>query len=83
MKGDIFYPAHSLFRSNMMRERFFSVIDLDDIEYRKYILGYEIKKDVSNGFHLITHLGYALGYIKATNGTLKNKYPKGLRVTSL
>ena len=83
MKGDIFYPAHSLFRSNMMRERFFSVIDLDDIEYRKYIQGYEIKKDVSNGFHLVTHLGYALGYIKATNGTLKNKYPKGLRVTSL
>ncbi len=36
--------------------------------------------DLQNGWYLITTFGYGLGWAKYAGGTLKNHYPKGLRI---
>ncbi|WP_026665984.1 RsmB/NOP family class I SAM-dependent RNA methyltransferase [Butyrivibrio sp. FC2001] len=36
--------------------------------------------DLQNGWYLITSYGYGLGWAKYAGGTLKNHYPKGLRI---
>lgn len=48
-------------------------------EAKKYLHGDTINLDVSKGFHLVSYLGLNLGFVKASNGQLKNHYPKGLR----
>lgn len=48
-------------------------------ETKKYLHGDTINLDVSKGFHLVSYLGLNLGFVKASNGQLKNHYPKGLR----
>ena len=56
-------------------------LKLNDERLIKYLKGYEIKDDtVQNGFGVILVDNYPLGLFKATNGTLKNHYPKGLRM---
>ncbi len=81
--GDIenkrFIPAHNLYRSNSLRDKFKYIYDLNDVEYDKYISGNELDIKLSNNYYLITYKGYSLGYGKCANNKLKNKYPKGLR----
>lgn len=48
-------------------------------EAKKYLNGDTINLDVPKGFHLVSYLGLNLGFVKASNGQLKNHYPKGLR----
>lgn len=56
-------------------------IPLNDEEAKKYIHGEEIKKrlNLENGFYVVSFNNLNLGFIKYTNGVLKNYYPKGLR----
>ena len=81
--GDIenkrFIPAHNLYRSNSLRDKFKYIYDLNDVEYDKFISGNELDVKLSNNYYLITYKGYSLGYGKCANNKLKNKYPKGLR----
>lgn len=81
--GDIvnnrFEPSHFLYRSNLLRNKFKYVFDLNDENYEKYIKGYEIDCNLNNNYYLVTYNGYSLGYGKCSNHKLKNKYPKGLR----
>ncbi|MBP3324067.1 MAG: methylase, partial [Clostridia bacterium] len=47
----------------------------------KYLKGEEIDvPDNLKGFTLVSVEGVSLGFGKASNGRLKNKYPKGLRL---
>lgn len=56
-------------------------LELNDPRIKKYLHGEEIKDDsVSNGYGVILVDNYPLGLFKASNGTLKNHYPKGLRM---
>ena len=49
-------------------------------EVVKFLHGEEIKIDESiKGYTLVCVNGISLGFGKASNGNLKNKYPKGLR----
>lgn len=48
-------------------------------ETKKYLHGDTINLDASKGFHLVSYQGLNLGFVKASNGQLKNHYPKGLR----
>ena len=81
--GDIenkrFIPAHNLYRSNSLRDKFKYIYDLNDYEYDKFISGNELDVKLNNNYYLITYKGYSLGYGKCANNKLKNKYPKGLR----
>ncbi|MBR2578207.1 MAG: hypothetical protein IKE38_04665 [Erysipelotrichaceae bacterium] len=74
-----FEPSHSLYRANSLTGRCRHVYDLTEEEYDRYISGNEIKKDLGDGYYQITYKGLSLGYARSSKGTLKNKYPKGLR----
>lgn len=79
LKKDRFEPSHSLYRSNLLINKFKYVYDINDDEYNTFISGNELKANISDGYYLITYNGLSLGYVKASKGSLKNKYPKGLR----
>ena len=56
-------------------------LDLNDPRLIMYLKGYEITDEtVNNGYGVICVCGYPLGLFKASNGILKNHYPKGLRI---
>ena len=72
-------PSHSLYRANSLIGRYRYSYDLNPEEYDRYIQGLELKVPLKNGFYQVTYHGHSLGFGKLSNGTLKNKYPKGLR----
>jgi NOL1/NOP2/fmu family ribosome biogenesis protein len=47
-----------------------------------YLRGEELDADVEKGWILITVNGLSLGWGKASQGRIKNHYPKGLRLTN-
>jgi len=79
IKKDRFEPSHCLYRSNILRDKFKYVYDLNESEYKDFISGLELKADIEDGYYLISYKGLSLGFVKASKNHLKNKYPKGLR----
>lgn len=74
-------PCHALFMA-AKKENLKSYVDLpyNDIRLDKFYHGEEIEIDNSlKGFTAVLAEGITTGFGKATGGTLKNRYPKGLR----
>lgn len=71
-------PHHQLFSAygNYAKTKY----DLTESEVQKYLKGEELTASLPNGYACVTYLGCSLGCVKVVNGTLKNKYPKGLRI---
>lgn len=83
IKKNYFEPEHSLFATadidNLKR-----VIDLklNDERLQKFLRGEEIDTEKNiKGYTGVAVEGILLGFGKASNMKLKNKYPKGLRVS--
>lgn len=74
-----FEPNHMLYRINELNAYYKFNYELDKDELLKFIKGEEVKCDLDNHYYHLTYLGYSVGFAKASNGVLKNKYPKGLR----
>ncbi|MGT2929723.1 RsmF rRNA methyltransferase first C-terminal domain-containing protein [Streptococcus dentasini] len=57
-------------------------VSLDDQQFRTYVSGNTLTLDtpVTNGWYQILAGGNGLGFAKVVGSTLKNSYPKGLRV---
>ena len=74
-----FEPSHSL-AAALSGDDASSVLalDADDKRATDYLFGASIESD-ERGWTLITAGGYSLGWGKGSDGTVKNKYPKGLR----
>jgi NOL1/NOP2/sun family putative RNA methylase len=79
---NIFYPSHHLAHF-LQPQDVKQVINLsiDDARLFRYLQGEEINVDVEKGWILITVDGLSLGWGKASQGRMKNHYPKGLRLT--
>lgn len=78
-KKNRFEPAHSLALA-LNPSDVTSCRDLSLDEAEKYIAGETLPCDPSlKGWVLITVKGFSLGFGKASNGVIKNHYPKGLR----
>lgn len=74
-------PCHALFMA-AKKEFLKSYINLsyDDIQLEKFYHGEEIDIDSGlKGFTAVLVEGISTGFGKASGGTLKNRYPKGLR----
>ena len=75
-------PHHSTFTS-ASKEDFRNAVDFDvnSNEIKAFLHGEEISvpNDVK-GFTAVCVNGMTTGFGKASNGRLKNKYPKGLRI---
>lgn len=75
-----FIPSHALFATNKFEP--LRIIDLqpEDMLIKKFLHGEEIDCDENfKGYVSVRVCGIPLGFGKASNGRLKNHYPKGLR----
>ena len=79
VKGSRFEPAHALATAG--RETpFLRTCALSLDEAMRYLRGETLQKDAEKGYGAATYEGHALGIYKASDGMLKNHYPKGLRL---
>ena len=79
VRGSRFEPAHALAMAG--RETpFFRTCALTFDEAMRYLKGETLPKDAEKGYGAATYAGHALGLYKASDGMLKNHYPKGLRL---
>ena len=83
VKKDRFEPLHSL--AMALRPEEFSnceQLDMESEETLEYLTGMEIKpKTAKKGYCLVCVDGYSTGFGKCDGNTIKNHYPKGLRIT--
>ena len=72
-------PVHALFAAAKERElRRLCALDADSAEAEAFVRGEEIPCD-EKGFTGVSVGDVMLGFGKASGGSLKNRYPKGLR----
>ncbi len=74
-------PQHALFMSSKP-EKLQRVLNLDQNDFRitQFLKGQEIDCSGENGYTAVALDGIITGFGKCSNGKLKNKYPKGLRI---
>ena len=76
LRGKTFIPDHAAALAVPMRKCF----DMDDEQVKSYLHGDVIPcAETLKGYVVMRYQGYALGFAKASDGMLKNHYPKGLR----
>ena len=79
LKGKVFQPDHALALA-LGESSGFPSVSISLSEARAYLRGEVLPCPESfSGFHLLLYEGLPLGFVKASNGQLKNHYPKGLR----
>ncbi|MBR6039174.1 MAG: RsmB/NOP family class I SAM-dependent RNA methyltransferase [Clostridia bacterium] len=79
VKGSRFEPAHALCMAGRDTP-FYQRCELSFDEAMRYLRGETLMKDAEKGYGAATYMGHALGLYKASDGMLKNHYPKGLRL---
>ncbi len=79
VKGSRFEPAHALCMAGRDTP-FYQRCELSFDEAMRYLKGETLMKDAEKGYGAATYMGHALGLYKASDGMLKNHYPKGLRL---
>ena len=79
VKGSRFEPAHALAVAGK-ETPFYRTCALGPDEAMRYLRGETLMKETEKGYGAATYLGHALGLYKASEGMLKNHYPKGLRL---
>ncbi len=79
VKGSRFEPAHALALAGR-ESPFLQRIELTFDEAMRYLRGETIAREAPKGYCAVTYCGHALGLCKASDGMLKNHYPKGLRL---
>lgn len=80
VKKNRFEPAHALSHA-FSSDTYISCVDfeLDDPRIAKYMHGEAIEYKGINGWCVISCDGYGIGWGKASQGIIKNHYPKALR----
>ncbi len=81
VRNNRFIPEHALFNNVEHNAKCVIDLELQDERVVKFLHGEEILCDGSlKGYTQVKICGVPLGFGKASNGTLKNHYPKGLRI---
>ena len=81
VRNNRFVPEHALFNNVKFTARNVLDLTLDDDSVERFLHGEEICCDTKlKGYTEVKICGIPLGFGKASNGTLKNHYPKGLRI---
>ena len=83
VKKGILHPAHQFFSAYASLFRRALSLKKDDPRLEKYLSGEEIvaPEIKEKGYAAILYEGVSLGGGKASDGKIKNHYPKGLRIT--
>ena len=77
--GNRFEPAHALAMAGK-ETPLRATVELTFDEAMRYLRGETLAKEAEKGYGAVTYRGHALGLYKASDGLLKNRYPKGLRL---
>lgn len=81
VRNNRFVPEHALFNSVAFSPRNVLDLALEDERVLRFLHGEEIACDGNlKGYTQVKVQGIPLSFGKASNGTLKNHYPKGLRI---
>lgn len=82
LKKNRFEPSHALALS-LSREEVCHTWELSAAaeEIRAYLSGQTFPAEGEKGWYLITVDGYSIGWGKLAGNTMKNHYPKGLRIS--
>ena len=79
-KGERFEPAHALFLA-LPAASFRRTVPLENEKLLRYLSGEALPADgLMKGYAAVTYRGFPLGFVKSDGQTLKNHYPKGLRL---
>lgn len=76
--GNKVIPSHHYSHAKNDLEK----IELSKEEVVKYLRGESLNKKEKEGYLVVTFHNIALGLVHSVNGTLKNLYPKGLRINA-
>ncbi len=79
LRGSRFEPAHALAMAGK-ETPLCRTCALSFDEAMRYLRGETLQRDAEKGYGAATFAGHALGLYKASDGMLKNHYPKGLRL---
>ena len=79
VKNGRFAPAHALCMAGK-ETPLLQTVDLPFADAMRYLRGETLSYEAPKGFGAATYRGFALGLYKASDGMLKNHYPKGLRL---
>lgn len=80
VKPNRFEPDHALALA-LPSSAFLNTVPLDEAALKRYFAGETVPCDTARrGFAVVTFSSIPVGWGKAVSGTLKNRYPKGLRV---
>ncbi|MFC3885231.1 RsmB/NOP family class I SAM-dependent RNA methyltransferase [Bacillus songklensis] len=83
-KKNRFEPNHALAMALRPEEaKHFFTFGQTDEAWKKYIRGETIQSGEDRGWLLLALDGFSLGWGKETKGTIKNFYPKGLRLPNI
>ena len=77
-----FEPAHALALA-LRHDAIGSCLDLgaDDLRLERYLAGHPLEAGGDDGWLVVAVEGHPLGWGRRSRGTVKNRYPKGLRRT--
>ncbi len=75
-----FEPHHHFYMSSILKDQFLHKVELDENQVHTYLTGNVVNKDSDKGFIALTYKGHILGFGISYSKTIKNKYPKGLRL---
>ena len=83
VKNGRFEPDHALaMASNAQGVTNRVELSSTDARTAQYLRGETVEADGKNGWCLVCVDGYPVGWGKRVNGTIKNHYPKALRITA-
>ena len=81
LKKDRFEPAHALAMASCCNDvKNVANFPITEVQVQKYLRGDTVEQAGENGWCLVCVDGYPLGWGKRVGGTVKNHYPKGLRI---
>ena len=81
LKKNRFEPSHALSHYLKMEDvKYTENFKVDDEQILQYLRGNTINTGNNRGWVLVCVEGIPIGWGKESNGTLKNHYPKGLRI---
>ena len=76
--GEKEVPSHHISHASNIEKS----IPLNQEETVKYLKGESLNKKYPDGYYFVSYLDMNLGVVHSVNGTLKNLYPKGLRINA-
>ena len=79
LKKNRFEPSHGL-AMYLKPEDAKASVSLTQEDATRFLKGESLSGEFKRGWNLVCYEGYSLGWGKASNGMLKNHYPKGLRI---